>query len=67
MDGGARVWWCPNVEDRENCKAEEQVGFIKSLGAGTREDQALVYPGLAWDGFGASSAEQVIQTKQMIT
>lgn len=66
VDGGARVWWCPNVEDRENCKSEEQVNFMESVGSRARENHALVSPGLAYDGFGAASAEKIDETKEMI-
>lgn len=66
VDGGARVWWCPNVEDREHCKVEEQFDFIKGLGSRTSDHHPLVSLGMAYDSFGGASAEQVDQRKTMI-
>ncbi len=66
VDCGARVWWCPSVEDRENYTAEDQAGFMRKLGERSAEIHPLVSLGLAWDSLGTATDKQIEQRKEFV-
>ena len=66
VDGGARVWWCPNVENRGSCTAKEQLDFMKTLGDRTKDNHPLVSLGLAYDAFSGSSESDVEHMKGVV-
>lgn len=63
VDAGARVWWCPNIEDRDGCSEADQLEFMRTLGDRSTDNHPLVSIGLAYDKFTASSPEHVQKTK----
>ena len=66
IDGGARVYWCPDVGDRDGCTAEEKLGFMKTLGDRTDDSHPLVSLGLAYDSFAASSEADIREMKGVV-
>ena len=64
VDSGARVWWCPAVEDRDGCSAEETLKFMGTLEG--PNDSKLVATGLAWDAMGGSSSTDSERMKEAV-
>ena len=66
VDSGARIWWCPSVEDREGSYAKDQWDFMSTLGTRTKDQHPLVSLGLAYDSFGGYGSGDDNVTKDMI-
>jgi cytosine/adenosine deaminase-related metal-dependent hydrolase len=61
VDGGARVWWCYDVNTMagEGFSKEVQQRVLREIGGETSASEALVAMGLAFDGFNVSNDEGV--------
>lgn len=64
VDSGARVWWCPEPSERQECTREEQWKVIKRVAA--REQSRLVPLGLAYQDYTRASAEDFAYVGKMI-
>lgn len=64
VDGGARVYWCCSIEDREKCSSEDQIKYMRELN--DRRQDKLVSLGLAWDGMSSANADSVQRMKKVI-
>ena len=65
-NGGARVWWCMAVEDREGCSLDDQLKFIGSLGDRSENNNSLVSLGIAYDTVTYMSPEKHERIKNTV-
>jgi len=65
VQSGARLWWCVAADDRQGITGEEMLDGLAKHRRGN-DGGGLVELGLAWDGMGSQSAEEVDRKKHLV-